>query len=125
MLEALRGALAGDGAASAPHGFTRLGLVETTRRRAWPALSEVLCDPRDPRRKSAATVALDIARAVARKARAMPQSPLTVIAAPEVAAVLSAPGTGPLAALAEMLGRAVEVRADADRGRESHDVVAR
>jgi ribonuclease G len=125
VLDALREALADDREAGLPRGFSRLGLVEMTRRRTRPPLAEVLGDPWPGlgRRKSATTVALAIARAMAREARSAPPGPLTVVAAPEVAAVLAAPETGALAALAESLGRAIEVRAEADCEREAHDII--
>ena len=121
VLDALRRALADDRAAAMPSGFSRLGLVEMARRRTRPPLADVLCEPgHGPgRRKSAATVALAIARAVAREA---PPGPITVVAAPEVAAALAAPET--LAPLAEALGRAIEVRPEAGREREAHDITA-
>ncbi len=124
VLDALRAALADDGAATPPGGFSRLGLVELTRRRSRPTLADVLCEPRRGagRRKSAATVALAIARQVAREARGTP-GPLAVAAAPDVAAALSAPETGTLAALADCLGHALEVRAEAGRDREAHDII--
>ncbi|MFQ5959231.1 MAG: Rne/Rng family ribonuclease [Alphaproteobacteria bacterium] len=121
LFEAFRDALAPDRAVNPPAGFTRLGLVEMTRRRRRRALAEVLCEPRDGRRrKTALSVALDIARAVVCEAAAGPRA---VIAAPEVAAALSSPETGALAALAETLGRPLEVRADAARAREAYDIV--
>ena len=125
VLDALREALAGDREAGLPEGFSRLGLVELTRRRTRLPLAEVLGEawPGLGRRKSAATVALAIARAMAREARSAPPGPLTVVAAPEVAAALAAPETGALAALAESLGRAIEVRGEVDCEREAHDII--
>jgi ribonuclease G len=129
VIEALAAAFADDRAADPPTGFTALGLVEMTRRRSRPSLADVMCDPSAVcagrgRRKSPASVALDIARAVERAAAAATSGPLTVIAAPEVAAALEGPATGVLAALAESLGRPVAVRADAGFEREAHDIVA-
>lgn len=122
LFEAFRDALGPDRAVNAPTGFTRLGLLEMTRRRRRPSLAEALCEPRaGRRRKTALSVALDIARAVVREAA---PGPVAVIAAPEVAVALSSPESGVLAALGETLGRPLEVREDAACAREAYDMVS-
>ncbi|MFQ5785663.1 MAG: Rne/Rng family ribonuclease [Alphaproteobacteria bacterium] len=128
VVEALRDALAGDRAANPPRGFTPLGLVEMTRRRSRPTLAETLCDPcsacdGEGRWKSAPSVAFEIARRLMRTAATAPPGRLTVAAAPEVAALLSAAGAGPLAGLEAALGRTLELRESPGRARESYDII--
>ena len=125
VIEALREALAGDRDHAAPVTHTRLGLVETRRRRTRPSLAGLLtesCAPCDGqgRRRSAETAALGIARAVARDAASAPKGAVTVTAAPEVAAALTAPAIGE--ALAAATGRAIDVRPDPACPREAAEV---
>ena len=115
VIAALRGALGGDRDAVAPGGFTRLGLVEMRRRRTRPSLAEQLGGPR----RSARTLALDIARRAAREAVHAPAGALTLTLADEVAGAVD---DALREALAEATGRAVEVVAQAAYGRAEHDV---
>ena len=121
--EALATALAGDRDASGPRGFTALGLVEMTRRHTRPPLAGLLCEPCGTCGRghvpSVETVALAAARAVLRQARGLSGAGLEVICAPDVAEAL-----GVLAgALADAAGEAVELSADADRARDSFEVI--
>ena len=128
VLDALRAALAGDRASVAPGGFTRLGLVEMTRRRERPTLIETIgapcptCGGRHAL-KSAETVALDILRRVARDALREASGRIGLTVAPEIEAELTRPGNRGLAALSDAAGRDVELRADTALAREGHDVV--
>ncbi len=122
VLAALDEALAGDRAAGTAHGFSRLGLVELTRRRQRPSLADVLCEPGSGRRKTAASVAHDIARALVREARSRPAGRRAGSAAPEVAEALS--GLLSRTPHGDTLGCALEVRPEAGRERESYDIVA-
>jgi ribonuclease G len=128
VLDALRSALAGDRAAVPPGGFTRLGLVEMTRRRERLTLIEAIgapCPTCGGRHgiKSVETVALDILRRVARDAPHAASGRITLAVAPAVEAELSRPGNGSLGALSDATGREVELRADTAVARDSHDVV--
>ncbi len=125
VIEALRDALADDRDHAAPVTHTRLGLVETRRRRTRPSLAELLLDSCEPcdgrgRRMSAETEALEIARAVARDAASAPPGAVAVTAAPEVAAALTASGI--LEALAAATGRRIDVGSDPACAREAADV---
>jgi ribonuclease G len=86
VLEAFVRALAADPARPQALGWTRMGLVEATRRRRRPALAEILSEPR-PRRKTALTIALAALAAVERAGATRP----LLRVAPAVAAALDGP----------------------------------
>ena len=113
VLEALRHALAPDPCSPHVIGFTRLGLVEMTRRRRRPSLARVLCgrDPGVPL-KSALTVAFDVLRAVGREARARPGAALGVTAAADVIEALEGAAGDALAAAELRLGRPLGLTPD-------------
>ncbi len=113
VLAALAAALAPDSAAGRAYGFSRLGLVELTRRRIGPALADLLCEPCPTcagagRIKNAETVANEAARALLRAAATAPPGRLRLRAAPAVAAFIDDPA-GPFAELARSLGRAFDI----------------
>ena len=120
VVAALRAALGGDRDATAPHGFSRLGLVEMRRRRTRPSLGERIGEARGGGScKSTQTLALDIARHAAHESAAAPPGPLFIAAAPAVAAAL---GTAVRDALAEAAGRRVEVAAEPSFAHEQHRI---
>ena len=123
VLDALRQALAPDPCSPQVSGFTRLGLVEMTRRRGRPSLAQVLCgrDSVVPL-KSALTVAFDVLRAVGREARAMPGAALGVTAAPDVIEALEGAAGDALAALELRLGRPLGLTPDPACQREGFHV---
>ncbi len=125
VLDALRRALAPDPCFALVIGFTRLGLVEMTRRRLRPSLAAVLCDrdSGDPR-KSALTLAYDVLRCVGREARAMPGAALSVTAAPDVIQALQGAAGDALAAAEGRLGRPLGLEADSARPRHGFHVAA-
>ena len=125
VLEALRQALALGPCYPQVTGFTRLGLVEMTRRRRRPSLAEVLRgrDSGGPL-KSALTVAFDVLRAVGREARAMPGAALGVTAAPDVIQALQGAAGDALAAAELRLGRPLGLTPDPARPREGFHVAA-
>ena len=61
VIEAMAAALADDKDATAPEGFSKLGLVEMRRRRTRPSLGEILGEPAETV-KNPTTMALDAAR---------------------------------------------------------------
>ncbi|MFQ5984585.1 MAG: Rne/Rng family ribonuclease [Alphaproteobacteria bacterium] len=128
VVEALRAALAEDRAPSRVLGMAPLGLVEMTRKRTRESLGELLTQ-RCPdcagtgRVKTAETIAHDIVRALARAARAGPLAPVAVLAAPEVAELVADRERGFAAEIEAALGHEVELRAEADRARDSFEVV--
>ena len=126
VLDALRNALAPDPCKSHVIGFTRLGLVEMTRRRRRPSLAQVLCGrDRGGELKSALTVAFDVLRCVGREARAMPGAALGVTAAPDVIKALRGAAGESLAAAESRLGRSLELIPDPACARQGFHVGAR
>jgi Ribonuclease G/E len=112
VLDTLAQALKRDPARPHALGWTRMGLVELTRRRRRPALAELLTEPA-ARRKTALTVALEALAAAERGAGTRP----VLRVHPEVAAALAGPAS---AARAELEARlhvplAVEVGPGLDR----------
>ena len=115
VIAALRRALDGDRDATAPGGFSRLGLVEMRRRRTRPSLAEQLGGPRG----SPSTLALDIARRAARAAEAAPPGGLALSVSADVAAAF---GAALREALGAATGRAVDIVCEAAYGRAEHHV---
>ena len=122
VLEALRRGFEGDDRRPQIAGFTRLGLVEMTRRRRGPSLARRLSTACPAcagvgRIESAETVALAALRMVLAESRAVPGARLEIVAAPAVIEALRGPtATGLAAGLAEVearLGRPLTLRADA------------
>ncbi len=123
VLDALRQALALDPCSPQVSGFTRLGLVEMTRRRSRPSLARVLCgrDSVAPL-KSALTVAFDVLRCVGREARARPGAALGVTAAAVVIQALQGAAGDALAAAELRLGRPLGLTPDPACPREGFHV---
>jgi len=117
VLEALRDAVTGDPSDVHVAGFTRLGLVEMTRRRRDAPLSETLCAPCSTcggtgRIASALSAALDILRRARREADAVPGAGLSVTAAPAVIDALTGPAAPALAETERRLGHPIAMTAD-------------
>jgi Ribonuclease G/E len=93
----------------------RSGLVEITRRRAGPALHEVLTAPcgldGGGRVKTAATLAFEALRALRREIAANPgRRPVLIAPAPVLRALAEGPAEPARAALEARLGKAVTLR---------------
>jgi Ribonuclease G/E len=97
VLDALTHALRRDPARPQALGWSRMGLVELTRRRRHPALAELLTEP-GPRRKTALTVALEALAAAERTTATRP----SLRVHPDVAAAFAGPAA---AARAELESR--------------------
>lgn len=123
--DALERALADDRSPSRVGGFSPLGLVEITRKRSRESLAELLCAPARPgaARKSALTVALEALRAARRSAAAAPGRPLTLAAAPEVIALLSAEAAEARATLEDALRRPLTLTARPDAAPGFYEIV--
>lgn len=110
LIARLREAFAGDTAGIEIAGFTRLGLVETIRRRQGPSLLETMTRParggigREPHPVARAFAAL---RAVRREAKANPGRALTLRAHEAVLRALEGPAAAALGAVEAQLGRAL------------------
>jgi len=110
-----------------PHvvGYTRLGLVEMTRRRQGRSLLEILAGPgADAARveKSPLTVALEALRGVLREARGRGGAP-ALRASPAVIAALEGPARAAKAEAEAALGVAIALEADHTLGQGRWEVV--
>lgn len=118
ILARLRQAVADDPAGVEVAGFTRLGLLEMTRRRTRPSLLNALTTPcpgtgGTGRVKTPATAAFDALRAVRREARARPTVAFAVRATPAVIAAFEGAAAAARAGLEARLGRTLVLRSDA------------
>jgi len=116
LLEALRDALAADPRPTQVAGFTRLGIVEMTRRRRGPSLAERLCTACPAcssagRVASAETVAYAALRAVEAEAQTGPGLDLSIHASEPVIETLIGPLAQALADAEARIGRKVQTHA--------------
>lgn len=115
LMASLKQAVSSDPVATHVIGATPLGLVEMTRERRGPSLSELMVELSSvPTAAAAALRALRLARA---EAAHQPGRALTLVVAPDVAAALQARPAA-LEELAVRLGRAPAVRAETGRARD-------
>lgn len=116
---ALARALAPDPAQPRVLGWTRLGHLELVRPRRGRPLAEMLLESAPAALvKTAATIAFEALRALAREARAEPHRGWRLTLAPAVAAALRGPAAAALAGLEERLGRHIEIAAEPALARE-------
>ena len=119
VVKALRAGLAEDPRPTRVHAMRRSGLVEMTRRRAGPALHEILTEPcgigGTGRVKDPVTLAYHALRAARRAAAAARGRPVAIHGAPRVVAALDGPVKAARTALEERLGRALDLRDDPGR----------
>jgi len=106
-----------------PHviGFTRLGLVEMTRRRRGPSLGEVLGEAEPPIR-SAHTIALEALRQVLREAAAAPAAGFVLQTAPSVVEALEDVAAPARRDTESRLGSKIVLEPDSSCGPEEYDV---
>ena len=121
--QAMAAALAGDPAQPEILGWTRLGHLEIVRPRRARPLSEAMLE-RETTRKSAAALAFEALRVLAREARAQPAANWRLVAAPRVAAALSGPAAVALSVLETRLGRRVAVVAGVGGEVVPFDIIA-
>ena len=119
--QAMEAALAGDPAMPQILGWSRLGHLEVVRPRRVRPLSEAMLEPQSTR-KSAAALAFEALRTLAREARAHPAANWRLVVAPAVAAALSGPAAAGLRALETRLGRRVAVAVAPDRDVRPFDI---
>jgi ribonuclease G len=116
---ALARALAPDPAQPRVLGWTRLGHLELVRPRRGRPLAEALLERAQAGLvKTAATLAFEALRRVAREARAEPHRDWRLTLAPPVAAALRGPAAAALAGLEQRLGRQIEIAAEPALERE-------
>lgn len=116
LSKAVDAALAEDPALPQVAGWTRLGLLELTRRRGAPPLADLLCDSAG--RLSAETVALEALRRALREAAASPAGRPLLQAAPEVVDALRGPLREALAEAEARLHRPLALEAVAAFARD-------
>ena len=123
-LDTLRRALADDPLQSNVFGFTRLGLVELTRRRLGPSLAGIMSDGLPMIVKSAHTVALEALRQVLKEAATTAAAEYILRAAPDVITALDGPAAAARRTLEARLGVAIELESGSDCRQESYHVRA-
>jgi len=122
LAEAVAKTVAADPVPLHVHGFTRAGLFELTRERRRRPLSQVLLEPRSPRRKTAETVAREALRAACGVA-VRAGSSVGLRAAPDVAGWLEREGKDDLAALESLLHVKLLLRPDPGFAREKFEII--
>lgn len=125
VVEALKRGLEDDPQPGRVFAPRRSGLVEMTRRRARPALHEILTEPcgigGSGRVKDPVTRAYEALRALARAAARNPGRRVALAAEPRILAALQGPVARARGLIEERLGRALDLRAQA--GGEGFDIV--
>ena len=129
VLAAMRGALADDPARPRIHGITRAGLLEITRPRKRPPLSNILCEPCAEcsiigRTLSALSIGLGALDAVLTEVRSNPALMPTLVAHPDVIRALEQDAAGALAEMEIRLGQPLELLPDGGLKRGSFRVDA-
>jgi len=125
VVEALKRGLEDDPQPGRVFAPRRSGLVEMTRRRARPALHEILTEPcgigGSGRVKDPVTRAYEALRALARAAARNPGRRVALAAEPRTLAALQGPAARARVLIEERLGRALDLRAQA--GGDGFDIV--
>ncbi len=125
VVEALKRGLEDDPQPGRVFAPRRSGLVEMTRRRARPALHEILTEPcgigGSGRVKDPVTRAYEALRALARAAARNPGRRVALAAEPRILAALQGPAARARGLIEEGLGRALDLRAQA--GGDGFDIV--
>ncbi|MBI4183203.1 MAG: ribonuclease E/G [Proteobacteria bacterium] len=127
LLEAFRAAVADDPAEVFVLGFSRLGLIECTRRRRRPPLAEVMLEPtaEGGLRKTGATLAFEAVRAALAGGADHPGKAPAILADERALAALAPGGeaAGALAFLAERSARPVALRTAAAPPSQGFEIV--
>ena len=119
VVKALRAGLSQDPRPTRVYAMRPSGLVEMTRRRAGPALHEILTEPcgigGSGRVKDPVTIAYEALRSARRAAQAARGRPIAIHAPPCVVAALDGPAKAARTALEDRLGRTLDLHADPGR----------
>jgi ribonuclease G len=110
------------------NGFTALGLVEMTRKRARESLAHVLCEPCPTcggrgQVKTARTVAYEILRELLREARQFNAREYRLLAAPAVIDLFLDEESQAMLMLSDFIGRPVSLQAEPGYTQEQFDIV--
>ena len=121
-------ALARDRTRTTVGDFTKLGLLELTRKRTRESLAHLLCQPCptcDSRGqvKTARTVCYDVLREILREARRFEPREFRVVASPAVVEMLLDEESVHLAGLSEFIGKPISLSAEPSMNPEQYDIV--
>ena len=117
VIESLSAALSQDPLTTSFSGFSQFGLLEITRKRTRKSLQDMMyescfyCDGRG-HVKTAQTVSVEILRDLLHQTSQFLAQAYTIVAAPEVAKVLSEKESGSLEDLQKLIDRPIRVRVD-------------
>jgi ribonuclease E/ribonuclease G len=107
-----------------PHvvGFTKLGLLEMTRRRKGPSLSEIISGSIAVARKSSETIGLEALRGVLSEAQVNSATGYRIQAAPDVISALKCELSNTVKAMEKANGYIIKFKAEPYFGDESFQV---
>ncbi len=128
VLQELAKALSFDRTRVTLNGFTNLGLVELTRKRARESLNHVLCEPCPTcsgrgRLKTAQTVCYEIQREIVRESRRFDVSQFRILASPAVIDLFLDEESQSLAMLIDFIGKPISLAVENSYTQEQFDVV--
>lgn len=128
VLQELAKALSFDRTRVTLNGFTRLGLVELTRKRARENLNHILCEPCSTcagrgRLKTPQTVCYEIQREIVRESRRFDVKSFRIIASPSVIDLFLDEESQSLAMLIDFIGKPVSLAVEGAYSQEQYDIV--
>lgn len=128
VLDELNRALEKDRTRLSVNGFTRLGLVEMTRKRTRESLAHVLCEPCPTchgrgEMKTAQTVCYEILREIEREARQFPAREFRILASQAVIDRFLDEDSQSLVWLADRIGKAISMQVETLYTQEQYDIV--
>jgi len=128
VLAELHKQLARDRSRTTVGDFTKLGLLELTRKRTRESLSQQLCEPCPTCEgrghvKTARTVCYDVLREILREARRFQPREFRVVASPAVVEMLLDEESVHLAGLSEFIGKPISLMAEPSMSPEQYDIV--
>ena len=128
VLAELHKQLARDRARTTVGDFTKLGLLELTRKRTRESLAHLLCEPCPTcggrgQLKTARTVCYDVLREILREARRFEPREFRVVASPAVVEMLLDEEGVHLAGLSEFIGKPISLAAEPSMNPEQYDIV--
>jgi ribonuclease, Rne/Rng family len=128
VLDELNRALEKDRTRMSVNGFSRLGLVEMTRKRTRESLAQMLCEPCPTcqgrgEMKTAQTVCYEILREIEREARQFPAREFRILASQSVIDRFLDEDSQSLVWLADRLGKAISMQVETLYTQEQYDIV--
>jgi ribonuclease G len=128
VLNEFRKALARDRTRMTVNGFTQLGLVEMTRKRARESLAHVLCEPCPVcegrgQLKTAQTVCYQVLRELLREARQFNAREFRILASQQVIDMFLDEESQTLAMLSDFIGKPVSLQVESVYNQEQFDIV--